>query len=90
MHAKVYLAVNPIIICFCFFSEDLVLAEERTTEADREMIMDGINSIKDILGNHCNYFSKEETDEASEEDELHQARFSGDQQRGYGGRGVTS
>ena len=67
-----------------------MLAEERTTEADREMIMDGMNINKDILGDHCNDFSKEETDEASEEDEFHQTGFSGDQQRGYGGRGVTS
>ena len=52
--------------------------------------MDGMNINKDILGDHCNDFSKEETDEASEEDEFHQTGFSGDQQRGYGGRGVTS
>ena len=55
-----------------------MLAEERTTEADREMIMDGKNIIEDILDDHCNHFSKEETDETSEEDELHQAGLSGD------------
>ena len=52
--------------------------------------MDGKNIIEDILDDHCNHFSKEETDEASEEDELYQAGFSGDKQRSYRGRGLTS
>ena len=70
-------------------SEDLVLAEERTTEADREMILEGKldPSVLQLTTALCTC-SQEKANEVAEEDEFHQAGVPGDEQCDHGGRGV--
>ena len=60
-------------------SEDLVLAEERTTEADREMILEGELDLS-LLTLILFICSSEKANEIVEEDEFHKAGVPGDQQ----------
>ena len=58
--------------------EDLVLAEDRTTEADREMILEGKIFKMFVLIKYFNVWSasEEETNEVTEEHEFYQAGVS--------------
>lgn len=55
-------------------AEDLVLAEDRTTESDKELIMEGwCRYLPTVLAmNNQHFCSEKETSGEAEEDEFHQ------------------
>ena len=64
-------------------AEDLVLAEERTTESDREMILEGDQQVESRNQYYVHftwifYLSSQETNETIEENEFYEARVHGE------------